>query len=384
MAEFGERIAARRQQLGWNQIQLAAAAGLTPSAISLFESGKRKPSFQALKKLSEALGVPADYLTDEGPQATNTDVSDPRLKGLIDGFSLLDNTGRDKMLESALALLTRLAGGTHQLELSSDPRQAARELLDQLGQHYPPVDPLLIVSLLGVSVRLAHLSQLDCGAILDRRIDPPVMLVARPKVEPGKPLNTHRLRFSIAHLLAHHVLPHHRGLTYRCRSLMAGAGDDPVEKEANEFAAELLMSAPMLQRVQEPRKRQIEPETPMKKALDWTYRFNVSVPVGVLQWVRGNETPCVALLTEGAKIREIAIAPSFPHELLGAIPSSALCITTINEIGIQRRTCPDQEWLATADGLLVNEEAYHYNGIAAQSVSLLTLGSCPWNETQVP
>ena len=51
-----------------SQDELAKKTTLQPSAISHFETGARKPSFDNLKRLSDALEVTADYLlgrTDE-------------------------------------------------------------------------------------------------------------------------------------------------------------------------------------------------------------------------------------------------------------------------------------------------------------------------------
>ena len=45
-----------------NQEQLAERAKLQGSAISHFETGKRKPSFDNLKRLADALGVSTDFL----------------------------------------------------------------------------------------------------------------------------------------------------------------------------------------------------------------------------------------------------------------------------------------------------------------------------------
>ena len=45
-----------------NQGQLAHRARLQPSAVSHFETGARKPSFDNLKRLADALSVTTDYL----------------------------------------------------------------------------------------------------------------------------------------------------------------------------------------------------------------------------------------------------------------------------------------------------------------------------------
>ena len=45
-----------------NQGELASRAGLQASAISHFETGTRKPSFDNLRRLADALDVTTDYL----------------------------------------------------------------------------------------------------------------------------------------------------------------------------------------------------------------------------------------------------------------------------------------------------------------------------------
>jgi transcriptional regulator with XRE-family HTH domain len=67
-AIFPLRLKAAREKRQLNQEQLAERSKLQGSAISHFETGKRKPSFDNLKRLADALGVSTDYLlgrTDE-------------------------------------------------------------------------------------------------------------------------------------------------------------------------------------------------------------------------------------------------------------------------------------------------------------------------------
>jgi transcriptional regulator with XRE-family HTH domain len=59
---FGERLRKIREDKGLGQSELAHKAGLQPSAISHFESGRRSPSFDNLKRLADALAVTIDYL----------------------------------------------------------------------------------------------------------------------------------------------------------------------------------------------------------------------------------------------------------------------------------------------------------------------------------
>ena len=59
---FPERLRAARELREMNQGQLAHRAKLQPSAVSHFETGARKPSFDNLKRLADALSVTTYYL----------------------------------------------------------------------------------------------------------------------------------------------------------------------------------------------------------------------------------------------------------------------------------------------------------------------------------
>jgi len=60
---IGEKIAARRQQLGWSQTDLSQKIGVAPSRISEFESGlKTDCNLSTAKRLARALGCSIDYL----------------------------------------------------------------------------------------------------------------------------------------------------------------------------------------------------------------------------------------------------------------------------------------------------------------------------------
>lgn len=60
--DIGERIKNLRINLKMTQTELAKNAGLTSAAISQFEAGIRKPSFDALSKLANAFNVSTDFL----------------------------------------------------------------------------------------------------------------------------------------------------------------------------------------------------------------------------------------------------------------------------------------------------------------------------------
>ena len=61
-ALFPERLRTSREYRGLSQGELAKKAGMQPSAISHFETGTRKPSFDNLRILADSLDVTTDYL----------------------------------------------------------------------------------------------------------------------------------------------------------------------------------------------------------------------------------------------------------------------------------------------------------------------------------
>lgn len=59
---LGPRIAALRREAGLNQAELAARLGVSPSAMGMYEQGRREPSAQLLVALAKELGVSTDFL----------------------------------------------------------------------------------------------------------------------------------------------------------------------------------------------------------------------------------------------------------------------------------------------------------------------------------
>ena len=59
---FPDRLRTAREHRRLMQGELAERTGLQPSAISHFETGARKPSYDNLRLLADALDVSTDYL----------------------------------------------------------------------------------------------------------------------------------------------------------------------------------------------------------------------------------------------------------------------------------------------------------------------------------
>jgi len=88
---LGARIAALRRAAGWNQAELARRLGISPSAVGMYEQGRREPSADMLVRLARALEVSVDYLLTGQPGKEESGELEAMLRGRI--------TSADRRLE---------------------------------------------------------------------------------------------------------------------------------------------------------------------------------------------------------------------------------------------------------------------------------------------
>jgi len=87
---FPLRLQTARNRRGLSQQELAARTGLPPSSISHFEGGARKPSFDNLRRLANALEVSTDYLlgrVEELQAISGVDMLNRHLKDVDPGVA---------------------------------------------------------------------------------------------------------------------------------------------------------------------------------------------------------------------------------------------------------------------------------------------------------
>jgi len=65
LIQVGNRIIARREELGMSQTELAIQAGITQQTLSNIESGKRAVRIDTLVQIAEALKAPLSMLQPE-------------------------------------------------------------------------------------------------------------------------------------------------------------------------------------------------------------------------------------------------------------------------------------------------------------------------------
>lgn len=95
---FLKRLKTARDLRDLSQSELAARSGLQASAISHFETGGRKPSFDNLKRLADALDVTTDFLLGRVDDPNALGAAD-RLHRHIDQLSVSDKEFAEDMLE---------------------------------------------------------------------------------------------------------------------------------------------------------------------------------------------------------------------------------------------------------------------------------------------
>lgn len=102
--EFKNRLRAAREAKKLTQTELAEKTGLQPSAVSHFETGRRAPSFDNLRRLADALSVTIDYLLgrEAEPKA-----SGPIAQQLFRNFGKMNDNDQGTLAEFAEMLIKK-------------------------------------------------------------------------------------------------------------------------------------------------------------------------------------------------------------------------------------------------------------------------------------
>lgn len=102
--KFSDRLRSAREQRNLSQTDLSKRSGLQPSAISHFETGKRAPSFDNLRRLADALGVSIDYLLC---RSASPDVSTPEAEQIFRNFSQMSTRDQHTLAQMAKLLANK-------------------------------------------------------------------------------------------------------------------------------------------------------------------------------------------------------------------------------------------------------------------------------------
>jgi Zn-dependent peptidase ImmA (M78 family)/transcriptional regulator with XRE-family HTH domain len=251
MAFEPPRLRIARELAGWSQARLATEVGLTPAAVSQFESGAVRPGPDTLARVGVALKVPHGFFAQP-------------LLDTHDGFfrSLRRTAVADRRRARAIAHvahdLTTHAGPSgglrHSIPQLPTDMDATVDEIERVAAHVrqvleiPPGPVPNVVETLedhGVVVIRMPLDTADVDAFSLPFPDQPVVVLGADKNDRA------RSRFDAAHELGHLVM--HGDQIW---------GLPGIEKQAHQFAAALLMPA-----------KQIYHQLP--ESVDWPALFDL-------------------------------------------------------------------------------------------------------------
>lgn len=184
------------------------------------------------------------------------------------------------------------------------PTWYARDVRTKLGLGWGPIDPEDVCAALAIRVFEEDLGQskTEAGA-----------LVLSLKGRLGIVVNqqtpySSRKRFTIAHELGHACIPAHADQAKWCAAgdINAYRSDQRIEREANEFAAELLLP----ERTMRERLQQSSPSVSLFKVL--AEEFGTSLTATACRIVAlADSTPCAVVLVAGDRVVWTFTSPRF-------------------------------------------------------------------------
>lgn len=267
-----DRIIRRREELGLNQTELANRAGLKPPAISQYESGSRSPSYEAIIKLSSALGVTTDYLIS-GSELKSDLISEKTARVLFNIIKDMTLENREKLVQYAIFLANQQSL-RNDIPILSEASEYADYLYNNFSTNTLPVDVYDIASKLGISVCEGDLNQEGEGMLI--KSEDKCFVVIDKKME-----HTQRKRFTLSMLLGHGIIPWHLKTSYTIRKKGTSTlhTDETHDMEAQRFAAYLMM--PQIHFIKDINKDRVS----LEKVKEFASKYDVSVTSFLIQMV---------------------------------------------------------------------------------------------------
>ena len=147
---FPERLKQLRKEKGMTQLDLAKALDVSGATVAMWETGKRKPSFEMLDRLTEVfdkridyiLGVsddPSPFKASEGEAVvTGKWIVQEEYEDVMRKFSLLDDFGQKTVAGVLRAEFARCQEqGTLKSGKSVSVSVKVREVMDPINEDLP-------------------------------------------------------------------------------------------------------------------------------------------------------------------------------------------------------------------------------------------------------
>lgn len=228
----GDRVKQARELTGLTQTQLAKKVGVTQAMIAHIEGGFKQPSDEVLAAIASTTSLPTRFFR-QGPPA------DLPAGSLM--YRARSGASRRKLQEAhryaqiVLELATGLAARVRSIPLkltpsNASPQEAATSTRRDLGLSPTQPIPHLVRAIEkagGIVLALPQSEQVDAFAVWAGKL--PILAIAEHNAGD-------RARLTVAHEMGHLIM--HRGSTT----------DAEIEREAYQFAAELLMPRSTIER----------------------------------------------------------------------------------------------------------------------------------------
>ncbi len=180
----------------------------------------------------------------------------------------------------------------------AEVERAAEEVLSAYEIRSSPVDVLAIAQTEGIELADGEYGENFCGRI-EYHPEAGRFVLFHPRLEVAR--NPGRVRFSIGHELGHYYLEHHRALLMSGRSHDSSSDficDDALEREADHFAASLLIPAFAL-RQKLARRRYMTLREILALALEW----QSSATSAAIRYARFTSEACGIVVSQDGLIQ---------------------------------------------------------------------------------
>lgn len=95
---LSKQIETLRKWNGWSQAELAHRLHISPSAIGMYEQGRREPSIEILIALSKEFRVTVDYLVTGNPCTVSIPEFRKSPEYFLDAFSEIGKLSREELI----------------------------------------------------------------------------------------------------------------------------------------------------------------------------------------------------------------------------------------------------------------------------------------------
>lgn len=237
ITDIKSRLADYRKWLRLSQYTVAQHLGIKKSTMSALESSTSNRGIEVQELVSLChlfMCTPNDILGFKHPTTIETPLFSSRKNNEEKDY----DQNEQKEIEVFYTELAKLKKGNTFSKPIIIPKRhvstpvAVEDLLKSIGFNRPPIDVYSIAVKMGISVKFSVLTNL-AGALIhkDEKVVPGILLNS------NQPEN--RIRFSLAHEVAHFCLGHYPDQTFAVSSIEKN--NEENEREADNFASELLM-----------------------------------------------------------------------------------------------------------------------------------------------